>query len=81
MDKNNKRSYLHIEATHNLAVNCINSFLHAKSKERRKHVSRQQVVVRSRHPTDGENTQNRVTNATTASSGVCDFAFYRCNVS
>lgn len=81
MDKNTKTSYLHREATHNLAVNCINSFLHAKSKERRKHVSRQQVVVRSRHPTDGENTQNRVTNATTASSGVCDFAFYRCNVS
>lgn len=43
---NTKKSYLHIEATHNLALNCINSFLHAKREKRHKHVSRQQVVVR-----------------------------------
>lgn len=73
---NTKTSYLHIEATHNLALNCINSFLHAKRKTRRKHVPKRQVVVRSRHPVGGKNTQNCVTNATTATanSGVCNFA-------
>lgn len=40
-DMNTKTSYLQIEATHNLALNCINSFLHAKRKIRHKHVSRQ----------------------------------------
>lgn len=78
---NTKTSYLHIEATHNLALNCINSFLHAKRKIRHKHVSRQQVGVRSRHPMGGKNTQNCITNATTANSGVYNFALYRCNTS